>query len=150
MVKKGYFGYIREANKPKDEYLMHEDVEIKPYVAKDYKFSHKFNFSRIHTHTKSSWKNNEKNIKTTFILDIDLDYFVCNGDKYTKTKYKRDFGDIESTGRVHEIPGIIVPRSIYTDKNSASVIKRLNKEYKLIMGRINVFLDGLKYLHKRV
>jgi len=151
--KKGKgFSYIRDKNAPKDKYQV-EDIEIVDKINKNlYKFIHKFQFDRITMDVRKDWTELGhllgKDV-TDFILDIDLDFFVTNGDKHTKKEYKKDFYDLESTGRIHDMPGIRVPREAYSDENADNIKYLLNEEFKLIKKRVKIFLSGLKYLKKK-
>jgi len=143
------FVYLRDKTQPKDNYRMKSDVLLVNDIndSKKYKFYSFHHFDRVKSSTQKGWNKLSKKIKkSTFILDIDLDFFVTNGDKISNKKYKEDYDDIESIGRVHEVPGIIIPRATYDDPYSKKVIKDLNKETKLIHKRIDIFLKGLKTL----
>jgi hypothetical protein len=143
------FVYLRDKTQPKDNYRMKSDVLLVNDIndSKKYKFYSFHHFDRVKSSTQKGWNKLAKKIqKSTFILDIDLDFFVTNGDKISNKKYKEDYDDIESIGRVHEVPGIIIPRATYDDPYSKKVIKDLNKETKLIHKRIDIFLKGLKTL----
>ena len=143
------FVYLRDKTQPKDNYRMKSDILLVNDIndSKKYKFYSFHHFDRVKSSTQKGWNKLSKKIKkSTFILDIDLDFFVTNGDKISNKKYKEDYDDIESIGRVHEVPGIIIPRATYDDPYSKKVIKDLNKETKLIHKRIDIFLKGLKTL----
>jgi hypothetical protein len=145
------FAYLRSEGSKKDDYVL--DVDIIPDIDKttdmDFYQSHKF--SRLKVTTTNGWARLSKNIgsESKFILDIDLDFFVTNGDAYSTEEYKDDFGDLESTGRVHGVPGITVPRAAYEDDASQHLTNKLNKEFGLIKKRVKIFLDGLRLLKKR-
>lgn len=82
-----------------------------------YKFYHPMIDSRIKMDKLKSWDKLSTMIDgNKFILDIDLDFFVCNGDKYSMKTYSKNFYDLESTGRVHGLPGMISPRAMYDDE----------------------------------
>ena len=74
---------------------------------------------------------------------------MTNGDAYSKEEYSTDFSDLSSTGRVHNVPGIVAPRAAYEDEESRDVAKKLNKEFGLIKKRIKIFLMGLEELKKQ-
>jgi len=102
--------------------------------------------------SKESLKNMVNLIKKNgnkFILDIDLDYFVCNGKPYDKT-YKLDSFDVSSPNRTeHKDYEYKNPREI--PKNNDDYIKYnklLHIEIKQIEKRIKHFLMILKYLQK--
>lgn len=145
--------YIRSKKEKKDKFRLEGDVflvnedELEPEL---YTFYHPHRLDRIKLATKSGWNKLEKLMTTNdFILDIDLDFFVTNGDKASLTKYKKDFTDIESTGRVHGLPGMINPRTLYDDDKSRAFDKQLKAEVKLIKKRVEVFLNGLKMLKEK-
>lgn len=146
--------YLRSKNEPKDKFmLLGGDVELvsdkKLEDRKPYKFYHPLRFDRLHVDNASSWKKLERLIDgDKFILDIDLDYFVCNGVKVSEREYKKDFTDLCSYGRVEGIPGMDTPREMYTDEKSVKMVKDLNVEVKLIKKRIKIFLAGLSVLKR--
>lgn len=143
--------YLRDKNQPKDNYRMKSDVVlIKGPLKNDdkkYSFYHPHRLDRVKSYTKRGWTKLSKIIDDKkFILDIDLDFFVTNGDKISHKEYKNNFSDIESTGRVHGLPGIIIPRATYDDPHSKKIIKELNKEAKFIQKRVDKFIEGLSSL----
>tara|TARA_Y100000389_G_scaffold57644_1_gene53666 strand:+ start:354 stop:1550 length:1197 start_codon:yes stop_codon:yes gene_type:complete len=139
--------YIRSENEKKDEF-MYGDIIVKEEKLdkKYYNFYHPFIFNRIKLHKKSGWKKLNKVIEKFFILDIDLDFFVSNGDKISLKEYKEDFNDVESHKRIHNTPGITIPREMYSDEYSIEIIKKLNQEEKIIRKRIKHFLENLEEL----
>ena len=143
--------YLRGKNEKKDDFRLKEDVilvnESELGNNKSLKFHHPINFDRIHIDSASGWKKTAKAIpEDKFILDIDLDFFTCNGDIFSLSEYKNDFDDLQSDGRVHGMPGMTTPREAYTDGLSQDMVDDLNKETTLIKRRINIFLKGLKHL----
>ena len=114
-------------------------------------FYHSHEFSRIKVTTSKGWQRLAKLIgdEKKFTLDIDLDFFFTNGDKISKKSYRKDFDDIESTGRVRETPGIILPREAYGDEKIRKVVGKLNTEFRSIRKRVQTFLRGLATLYKR-
>lgn len=141
--------YIRSENEKKDDFMYGDIiVEDEELDKKYYNFYHPFTFNRIKLDKKSGWKKLNKVIDKFFILDIDLDFFVSNGDKIRLNEYKESFNDIESHKRVHETPGITCPREMYSDDYSLEIIKKLNKEEKIIRKRIAKFLENLQMLKK--
>ena len=149
--KKDTFAYLRTNGSKKDEYTL--DIDIIPSIdrKKDMDFYKLHAFSRLKVATLKGWERLSKDIgtKSKFILDIDLDFFVTNGDAYSKEEYKVDFGDLESTGRTHGVPGVTVPRAAYEDDVSQQLTNKLNKEFGLIKKRVKIFLDGLRLLKKK-
>lgn len=144
------FLYLRDKKQPKDNYLLENSVLIVDDITdnkKKYKFYFSHKLDRIKSYNQKGWNKLRKAIDNNkFVLDIDLDFFVTNGDKVSRKEYKDNFNDIESTGRVHGLPGIVVPRTMYNDSYSIKIIKKLNKEVELIHERIEIFLKGLKKL----
>lgn len=145
--------YLRDPGQKTDKFRIAGDVEIaeKGVLEKKskFKFYHPHRLDRMHMHTAASWKKLGSAIKGPgFILDIDLDYFVCNGDKYPLAEYKKDFDDLESDGRVHGVPGAVTPRTVYSDDVGKQYVKNLNNEMSSIKKRIDTFLSGLYALQK--
>ena len=148
------FSYIRGKDQKSDKFRLKEDVMLMSKkdmedLDQDCKFRHDHRFDRVKTWGKRGWNKLENIIEGKFILDVDLDFFVTNGDKVSMTEYKHNFNDIESYGRVHTTPGITTPRAVYDDPHSEKVIKLLNKEAKLIKKRVDKFLDGLRQLKNK-
>lgn len=142
--------YIRSKKENKDKFKLEGDIisvpekELNPDL---YTFYHPHRLDRIKLATKTAWRKVENIIDTNkFVLDIDLDFFVTNGTKASLNTYKRDFTDLESTGRVHGLPGKTTPRSIYDDKDGKTFNKNLQNEVKLIKKRVQIFLNGLQQL----
>ena len=154
---KDEFIYVRSSKENKDNFLFEPHVEIvKPKNMKDsskYKLYHPHMFYRLKLHNASGWRKLEKVLKKAedkkFVLDVDLDFFVTNGDKISIKEYKETFDDIESTGRVHETPGITTPRETYGDQDSVDCNKDLLKELQLVKKRVEVFLEGLAMLKSK-
>lgn len=162
--KKGdEFSYLRDKKENKDKFRIDDITLVKKISDMDLskakcKFQHPHRLDRLKLHDKQGWKKLGKMISGTssgertsqrsakFVLDIDLDFFVTNGDKISLTEYKKNFSDIESHSRVHDMPGVLMPRASYDDPKSIEIIKLLNKEVKIIRKRVDTFLDGLEYL----
>jgi hypothetical protein len=91
-----------------------------------------------------------KNNNDKYILDIDLDYFVCNGTKSTKIYLKEPY-DVGSPNRIENVDyNMELPRGI--DKDNHKYFKyenQLKKEVYEINKRIKHFLNVLKYLKKK-
>lgn len=150
--KNDTFTYIRSEDEKKDKYKIEGNVEVLPSIEEtpDTDFYHLHEFSRVKSASPSGWRKLLKLINTEkFILDIDLDFFVTNGDSYSKEEYKEDFGDLESTGRTHGVPGITSPRAVYEDGNGSDTVNKLNKEVLLIKKRVSIFLKGLSMLKSK-
>jgi hypothetical protein len=142
--------YIRSKKEKKDKFRLEGDVflvnedDLNPKL---YTFYHPHRLNRMKLATNSSWNKLEQIMTTNdFVLDIDLDFFVTNGGKASLATYKKDFTDLESTGRVHGLPGKITPRTLYDDEKSRKFNKQLKDEVKLIKKRVEIFLNGLKKL----
>jgi hypothetical protein len=94
--------------------------------------------------------NSIKNNGNKYILDIDLDYFVCNGDKVTKSYFKESY-DIGSPNRTETVDyNLLLPRGI--DKDNKKYYKYehdLKKEVYEINKRITHFLNIIKYIKKK-
>lgn len=145
--------YLRPRGQKNDKFRITGDVEIAEEGELDdpskYKFFHPHQLNRIKVTTASAWKRLGNLINSnTFILDIDLDFFVTNGDKHSLASYKKDFDDIESTGRVHGMPGVLAPREAYGDELSENYVRNLNNEMNMIRKRVKIFLSGLATLKK--
>jgi hypothetical protein len=149
--------YIRGNDQPIDKYILKNTTkivklkEMKP--SSNYKFYKKFNFYRYHFYNKRQWnilakKDNIIDIKSKYILDIDLDFFACEGTNYTKKEYIKNFGDLCSTNRISELPSTTNPRNELENKEAIDINKKIKKELKLIDKRIDIFLNGLKLLKK--
>lgn len=145
--------YLRPRGQKKDKFRLTGDIEIAEEGELDdpskYKFFHPHQLNRIKVASASAWKRLGNLINSNkFILDIDLDFFVTNGDKHSLASYQKDFDDIESTGRVHGMPGVLAPREAYGDDISKNYIRNLNKEIRMVRERVKIFLSGLATLKK--
>ena len=156
VCKKNKFAFLRDNSYKlgQDKFPLGDLIEnVDPIHIKseNFDFLHPFKFSKIHPKDSNGWKKlyeylNPKKYGNKFILDIDLDYFSCNGDNINRKKYMETYEDLESDMRVHGMPGIKTPRSMFEDKYSQIYVSKLNKEAKIIKNRIKTFLSGLKYL----
>ena len=93
-------------------------------------------------------KNLIKKNGNKYILDIDLDYFVCNGDKFNKSYFKTPF-DLQSFNRVKmEYINQNSPRNTHdtSSEELKAYEKKLNIEIKKINQRIKKFIGLLRYL----
>jgi hypothetical protein len=89
-----------------------------------------------------------------YILDIDLDYFVCNGKPFNKKYWKNSF-DLSSEHRTKLYDfNFYLPRGYdeYDDPSENKKLIKLEKDFKfeikLINKRIKHFLNVLRYLKK--
>lgn len=91
-----------------------------------------------------------KNNNDKYILDIDLDYFVCNGTKSTKSYLKEPY-DVSSPDRIENVDyNMQLPRGIDKDNHKYfKYEKGLRKEVYEINKRVKHFLNVLKYLKKK-
>jgi hypothetical protein len=112
------------------------------------------NYIKIQTGNEDNLKLTKKLIKEfdiTYILDIDLDYFVCNGQKLNKKSYFNDQYDVSSFYRTEKtIFNEDNPRDFYYD--SEDVIKfnnSIKKELSIINKRIKKFLSLIKKLKNK-
>ena len=148
LTKEREFKWIRPDYSPKDEFL--GDVEIVPEKKMNrslYSIFREIEFHRIKASSAKGWtKILEALPGKHFILDIDLDFIVCNGDLFSKSEYMNTLGDIQSHGRVHEFPPITTPREMFQHQDD--VVGMLNRELHYITQRINTMLDGLEKLKK--
>jgi len=92
----------------------------------------------------------EEMIDATYILDIDLDYFVCNGESYDKS-YEEEPYDLQSHDRTEMI---VFNQRSPRDRNVKSkelldYKKRLHREVLKINQRIRLFLKLIRDLKKR-
>lgn len=148
--------YLRSSKEKKDKYLLKDDVKVvnpKTMENKEnFLLLHPFKFDRVHTEKKSDFNKIGYKINDSskyFILDIDLDYFVTNGDNVPREIYKKYFNDLESYYRVHEDPGIRNPQELYAEPKALKIKKALDKELREIEKRIDIFLSGLKILKNK-
>lgn len=84
----------------------------------------------------------------TFILDIDLDYFVCNGQRRNRD-YFTDPIDVKSTHRVIDAPltNDSWPRNRKTESTKA--FRALDREKRYIDRRIRHFLKVMNTLNRQ-
>ena len=87
----------------------------------------------------------------TYILDIDLDYFVCNGEKFEKDEYFKEPYDLVSKNRTKTI--IVNENNPRNISNETEELEKYNytleKEIQEINKRINIFLKIIKELQKK-
>jgi hypothetical protein len=139
-----------------------------------YEFYHPFNFYRKTISNGSQWKAFSSFLKSInekfpskaghraeqrspseaghraeqsyYVLDIDLDFFCCNGSRMSRKEYVSKWGDLCSPGRTSEVPKLVSPREEYTDSESQEVVRKLRKEAQLVKKRVEIFVSGLEYL----
>ena len=82
---------------------------------------------------------------TTYILDIDLDFFICNGSKSTHS-YKELYNDLQSHGRTEKILfNQDTPRNTLEETTQLTHYQRqLEREIKKVNQRIRSFLKLIK------
>jgi hypothetical protein len=85
----------------------------------------------------------------SYILDIDLDYFVCNGQPITDKYFKEPF-DVQSSKRTQKIIfNQNIPReSMYNSAELSKYSKKLTQEVREVDIRIKHFLKLVKTLKK--
>jgi UPF0489 domain len=83
----------------------------------------------------------------TYILDIDLDYFICNGSKMTHS-YKEIYNDLQSHGRTEKILfNQDTPRNTLEKSEQLTRYQhQLEREIKKVDQRIRSFLKLLKQI----
>jgi hypothetical protein len=103
-------------------------------------------FSKVQTGklTKNRLKRLEESIRKNgrhYILDIDLDYFVCNGKELDKHKYLKDPYDVSSYGRTKkkEFNQSIPRETLYGSVELNRYSSALQKETTEIANRIREF-----------
>lgn len=143
--------YIRDKTRSNDPYLNKSTTIIVPKKEFDpelYDFYYEFNNCRYRTATTKQWDKIADKIDDHYILDIDLDYFACNGEKLTKEQYKRTDSDICSTGRVLEPEPPAMPRG-WLSKDQERYNRKLEHEAELVEERVSDFIKGLRRLKKK-
>lgn len=90
-------------------------------------------------------------ISQNYILDIDLDYFVCNGEKFEKEQYFKEPYDLASKKRTKTIfVNENNPRDTYLETEELEKYNlALEKELEEINKRISVFFKIIKGLYKK-
>lgn len=148
--------YLRSDKSPKDPWGIEEHNSIKRVPEEiikpeNFGFFHKFRYNRLHFDKVDTWKHMEKIMgkEKYFILDLDLDFFVCNGLKISKKEYMKNFQDIRSFYRTDGMPEIYNPRMQYQNAIANKLKRSLAKETLEIKKRIRKFLTGLKYLKSK-
>lgn len=88
---------------------------------------------------------------STYILDVDLDYLVCNGKPLNKHSYKRESYDVQSFYRTASREfNEMFPRSKNDDTiELRKYARELHNEIKVIKKRIHHLIRTIKYLKKR-
>jgi hypothetical protein len=129
------------------EYIKHSDEIQKTYTKIQ---AGKLSKNGLKTMIDNINKNGNK-----YILDIDLDYFVCNGKPFSK-KYWKDSFDLSSDHRTKLYDfNFNLPRGYdeYDDPSENKKLIQLEKDFKLeikiIEKRITHFLNVLRYLKKK-
>jgi hypothetical protein len=121
-------------------------------VPKKYKDELKI-YKKIQINSKHNYLEKIKNLISKngnkYILDIDLDYFICNGDKFNKSYFQEPF-DLESNYRTKTL---YINQNSPRDKNHNSeqltiYTQQLNREIKKINKRINQFITLIRNLKK--
>lgn len=86
---------------------------------------------------------------STYILDIDLDFFVCNG-KQLEPSYWKDAYDVASHHRIPRKELIESPRDVYLKdgKEYRDYARAVTKELRLIDDRLSAFERTLRFLKR--
>jgi len=125
------------------------------YTKKENKTEVEKIYSKIKIKNKSALNKLVNIIKTgnnkKYILDIDLDYFVCNGKKLNAKLYMKDQYDVASFYRTKSI---IVNEENPRDKSDNTPLlekyeKQLHLELKYVNKRIRAFLKLIKSLKNK-
>ena len=125
------------------------------YTKKENKTEVEKIYSKIKIKNKSALNKLINIIKTgnnkKYILDIDLDYFVCNGKKLNAKRYMKEQYDVASFYRTKSI---IVNEENPRDKSDNTPLlekyeKQLHMELKYVNKRIRAFLKLIKSLKNR-
>lgn len=83
-----------------------------------------------------------------FLLDVDLDYFVCNGQALRRDAYLRTGYDVASPGRAQMRELTSVPRNTYYKRSRQfyDLSRSINREVRLILQRLRSFERQLRAL----
>ena len=90
-------------------------------------------------------------LPASFILDIDLDYFVSNGRPLKKGMYEREAYDVCSHHRVRMKELNDTPRDLYSKgrRQYFDLSRSIKKEVALLDGRLRSFQAQMRTLRKR-
>jgi len=115
---------------------------------------YKINFTKSRFKSSKDWKKIQKIIgKSSYILDIDLDYFVANGEELDNDEYQEDYYDVKSKYRIFYDEQVFMrfPRGPFNkyDSRYRKYKRNVEKEVKQIKNRMNIFLKGIKYLKNK-
>lgn len=85
----------------------------------------------------------------SFILDVDLDFFVCNG-KQLEPSYWKEAYDVASSHRVGRRELIENPRDVFlkSGKEYLEYSRAVGREIRLIDGRLAAFSRTLRFLKR--
>jgi hypothetical protein len=144
----------------KNKKLVTNDSRAKRDATIDFEYMNKTydakTFSKVQTGklTKNRLKRLEESIRKNgrhYILDIDLDYFVCNGKELDKHKYLKDPYDVSSYGRTKkkEFNQSIPRETLYGSVELNRYSSALQKETTEIANRIREFFKVIKYMKSR-
>lgn len=127
------------------------DMNLSSKVPTKYKNDLKI-YQKVQINSKRNYLKKIKDLimknGNEYILDIDLDYFVCNGDKFTKSYFEQPF-DLQSFYRAKtKYINQNMPRN--TNDTSSDELKayekKVNIEIKKINKRIKEFISLLRHL----
>ena len=124
---------------------------LDPEARRLFSIFEKFNLKLIRPDaSKNGWEKIAQILSKKYVLDIDLDYFVCNGfETFDKEEYYQDAYDVRSARRVLIGDLSINPRAVYDNDLYESLTKRMKTEITEIKKRIKKFLKGITYLKKK-
>jgi len=126
-------------------------------VINDIDFSYSKNISGIKKYTKvqtgkltlTGFEKIVKMLSREYILDVDLDYFVCNGERFDKSYFKIPF-DLKSANRTEFVDfNQNIPRNRNFESDELLKYENsLQKEIEKIDQRIHFFLKLISALKK--
>jgi hypothetical protein len=137
-----------------DELLIDDELCDINYTSKHNDVEKECIYSKIQTGkpSKNIVKNIIKNINNNkYILDIDLDYFICNGQKLNIKSYMKEPYDLESFYRTKKI--IVNQDNPRDSSENTTELERYEKqlaiEVRYINKRIKYFLNIISSLKKK-
>jgi hypothetical protein len=143
----------KESFKHKNIYLGSEDDMLSYMKKNEVEDIIEINFKRQRFNSIDRYKELIKFIDNKeYILDIDLDYFVANGEILNQKKMKQFIKypyDVASTYRykIRNNKNESPRDPFYGEKHESDVIK-MQREVKFIKKRMDYFLRGIKYMKK--
>ena len=140
--------------KHKNIYIGDEDNTLCYIKQNKNKDNIEVNFKRQRFNNKSRYSELINFVNNSeYILDIDLDYFVSNGELLNKTNMKKFIKnpfDVSSDYRyIIKNNKYETPRDPYWGDEHKNDLKKMKKEVKFIKKRMNDFLRGIKYMNDK-